>query len=83
MSNTCKGGGLEMSRVRVCVEWGFGKIAALWAGVDYDRYAVTKQQASLHTFVTHVLNRRQQLFLTSPGSHYLTAGLLTNLHTCM
>jgi hypothetical protein len=37
MSNTCKGGGYEMSRVRICVEWGFGKIVALWAGVDYDR----------------------------------------------
>ena len=37
MSNTCKGGGSEMSRVRICVEWGFGKIVALWAGVDYDR----------------------------------------------
>ena len=42
-----------------------------------------KQRASLHTFLMRVFNRKQQLFLTSPGSHYLTAGLLTNLHTCM
>ena len=35
------------------------------------------------TFFIHVFNRRQQLFLTYPGRHYLTAGLLTNLHTCL
>ena len=62
-TNLCKGGGYNMSRTRICVEWGFQKIVSLRAGVDYDR--------------------RQQLFLTGPGSLYLTAGLLTNIHTCM
>jgi hypothetical protein len=62
-TNTCKGGGYNMSRTRICVEWGFGKIVSKWAGVDYVK--------------------RQQLFLTGPGSNYLTAGLLTNIHTCM
>ncbi len=28
-------------------------------------------------------DRTQQLFATGPGSLYLTAGLLTNVHTCM
>jgi hypothetical protein len=62
-TNTCKGGGYNLSRTRICVEWGFQKIVSKWAGVDYDR--------------------RQQLFLTGPGSLYLTAGLLTNIPTCM
>ena len=36
-TNTCKGGGYNLSRTRICVEWGFQKIVSQWAGVDYDR----------------------------------------------
>ena len=37
LSNTAKGGGYQMSKSRICVEWGFGKVCSLWAGIDYDR----------------------------------------------
>jgi hypothetical protein len=37
LSNTAKGGGYAMSASRICVEWGFGKVCNLWAGIDYDR----------------------------------------------
>ena len=37
MSHTAKGGGYMLSKSRICVEWGFGKVTSLWAGIDYDR----------------------------------------------
>jgi hypothetical protein len=37
LSNTAKGGGYQMSKSRICVEWGFGKICTLWSGIDYER----------------------------------------------
>ena len=37
LSNTVKGGGYQLSKSRICVEWGFGKTCTLWAGIDYDR----------------------------------------------
>jgi hypothetical protein len=62
-SNTVKGGGYQMSRSRECVEWGFGLVCSLWAGIDWDR--------------------KLQLYLNRPGSLYLTAGILTNMHVCL
>jgi hypothetical protein len=37
LSHTAKGGGYHLSASRICVEWGFGKICTLWAGIDDDR----------------------------------------------
>ena len=62
-SNTAKGGGYRMSKSRECVEWGFGLVCSLWAGIDWDR--------------------KLMLYLNKPGSLYLTAGILTNMHVCL
>ena len=52
----------SMSKVCECVEWGFGKVVAVFAFVDF--------------------KKNQKVYLQPVGHMYVTAVLLTNIHTC-
>jgi hypothetical protein len=83
LSNTAKGGGYQLSKSRICVEWGFGKICTLWAGIDYDRkLQLYGNSPGIYVLLFARLCTRWRLTIPA-GRLYLTAALLTNMHTCL
>jgi hypothetical protein len=86
LSNTAKGGGYQMSKSRICVEWGFGKVCSLWAGIDYHRkmqiYLNAPGMRALLWLLACARVRARRLTMPA-GRLYVAAALLTNMHTIL